>query len=184
MTYYKEVVLANGKSCILRNPRKEDAKQILELMKVTSDETNHMLRYCDEVVMSEEKEALLLEDIKNSNNSGMICAQIDGEIVANGGVNPSERFDRCLHRASFGISVKKAFWGLSIGTMILSGIIEKAKEAGYEFLELDVVSHNERGINLYKKMGFKQYGYMEKAFKYRDGSYADTILMRLKLCDN
>ena len=102
MTYYKEVILSDGRSCVLRNPVKEDAKQILGLMKVTSDETNHMLRYSDEVVMTEAEEALFLENLKNSSSGGMICAQIDGEIVANGGINPSERFDRCLHRDSYG----------------------------------------------------------------------------------
>ena len=52
---------------------------------------------------------------------------------------------------------------------------------GYEQLELEVVSSNERGIALYKKLGFEAYGLRKKSFKYRDGHYEDEYLMSLNL---
>lgn len=63
----------------------------------------------------------------------------------------------------------------------MSAVIESAKIAGYEQLELEVVADNKRGIALYQKFGFQIYGTREKSFRYRDGSYAAEHLMLLKL---
>ncbi|MCA5011158.1 GNAT family N-acetyltransferase, partial [Clostridioides difficile] len=87
-----------------------------------------------------------------------ICAVVNGKIIANAGINPIALFDRYAHRATFGISICKPYWGLGIGSHLLGAIIRGAREMGYEQLELEVVSENERGLALYKKYGFVIYG--------------------------
>ena len=60
-------------------------------------------------------------------------------------------------------------------------LLDKAKEVGYEQIELEVVSKNERAIALYEKMGFVKTGTLLKALKNKDGSYYDLTLMMREL---
>lgn len=181
MRYQKTVTLKNGISCLLRNPEKEDAKAILEHMIQTSGETNHMSRYPDEITMTVEQEGQYLADLVQNPKAIMISAMVEGEIVANAGINMLSPHERLQHRAGFGISIKRSHWGMGIGSAILDAVIESAKAAHYEQLELDVVAENDRAISLYKKFGFQIFGTHEKAFRYRDGSYATVHLMVLNL---
>ncbi|MDA1761002.1 GNAT family N-acetyltransferase [Bacillus cereus] len=51
------------------------------------------------------------------------------------------------------------FIGMGIGSKLLSHFIEWAKEQeGLEKICMDVFSNNERTINLYKRLGFKEEG--------------------------
>ena len=53
----------------------------------------------------------------------------------------------------------------------------KAKTNGFEQVELGVYSDNDRARHMYKKMGFKEYGMNPRAFKLKDGTYRDEIIM-------
>jgi len=181
MEYYKKVIIKDGKECLLRNPTAKDADAILEHMKQTSYETDNMLRYSDEIVMTKSQESDYLNQIENSADAVMVAAIVDGKLVANGGFNPIAAVERCRHRATFGISIKKEYWGLGIGSAIIEAVIESARQAGYEQLELDVIASNKRAIALYQKFGFKRYGVLEHGFYYRDGHYEDLYLMMCKL---
>ena len=177
----KEILLKNGTPCILKSPGPEDAAAILELMRKTSEETNYMARYADEINISLLQEEEFLSSNLKSQKDLMVCAVIDGEIVANSGINPIGATERYSHRASFGISTCKAYWGLGIGSHLLDVIKEGARDMGYEQLELEVVCENERGLALYKKFGFQLYGTREHSFKYRDRSYGTAHLMMVNL---
>ena len=85
------------------------------------------------------------------------------------------------HRAEFGISVEKAYWGLGIGRELAEACIECAKIAGYEQLELDVVSDNAAAVNLYKNLGFVEYGRNPKGFRSRRTGWQELVLMLLPL---
>ena len=177
----KEHQLKNGTLCQLRSPLPSDAAAILQLMRITSDETSFMARYSDELKMSVQSEEKFLEATLNSPADLMICAVVNGVIVASAGISPVAPRERYRHRASFGISVLKEYWGLRIGSLLLAAIISGAKEMGLEMLELEVVCTNERAIALYEKFGFCRFGTRPHSFKYRDGSYADEYLMLLEL---
>lgn len=85
------------------------------------------------------------------------------------------------HRCTVGISLYREFWGMGIGTALMGEILAGAKAAGYEQAELEVVSANVAAIRLYQKLGFEITGTLPWAFKYKDGSYADFLLMVKKL---
>lgn len=177
----KEHRLKNGAACQLRSPLPSDAAAILQLMRITSDETGFMARYSDELKMPLQSEERFLEATLHSPGDLMVCAAVDGAIVANAGISPIAPRERYRHRATFGISVLKEYWGLGIGSLLLAAIISGAREMGLEMLELEVVCTNERAIALYEKFGFRRYGTRPHSFKYRDGSYADEYLMLLEL---
>ena len=177
MIYDQEIVIKTGQKCILRSPRKEDAKQILSLMEDTSGETEYMLRYPEEFQLTVEDEESILEQIVESSNVIMVAAEIDGVIVANGGIHPVGTAQKTSHRAEFGISIRKEYWGMGIGSAILEAIKEQAAIAGYEQIELDVVPENMRAISLYEKFGFRQCGTIPHGFKCRGERYLDLNWM-------
>ena len=43
--------------------------------------------------------------------------------------------------------------------------------------KLGVYSDYDRARHMYKKMGFKEYGMNPRAFKLKDGTYRDEIIM-------
>ena len=84
------------------------------------------------------------------------------------------------HRAGFGVSVDRTYWGLGIGRALTEACIDCAKTAGYLQLELEVVAENERALSLYRSVGFIEYGRNPKGFRSRRG-WQELVLMRLDL---
>lgn len=181
MQYHKQVQLNNGELCILRSPNSEDAQAILHHMMATSCETDNMLSYCDEITKTVEEEKEYLGRIEASANEIMISASVAGKIVANAGLNPVSEREKCRHRCQFGVSILKEYWGLGIGSHIMTAILEAARQAGYKQIELDVVTENDRAVALYKKFGFQIFGTHEKAYYSRSGRYQALYLMSCEL---
>ncbi|NYB75363.1 GNAT family N-acetyltransferase [Sedimentibacter hydroxybenzoicus DSM 7310] len=173
----KEVVLKNGASCILRSPLIEDAESMIDYLKTTSAETEFMVRYSEEVTMTIEEEGSILKRMIDSENSIMIAAFVENELAGNASISCVGERIKLSHRATFGIAVKQKFWGMGIGDILLSEIIGKAKEIGFEQVELTVVENNNKAINLYEKFGFVKCGVIHKAFKLKDGRYYGEIIM-------
>ncbi len=181
MRYQKSILLKNNAPCLLRNAVAADAQDVLQHLIVTSGETDNMVRYADEITLTVAEEQAYLADLENNPKAIMLIAMRNGALVATAGFSPVSSHSRCRHRATFGISVKKPYWGMGIGSAMLSAIIACAKTAGYEQLELEVVAGNEQALRLYRKFGFRTYGTRERSFRYRDGNYAAEHLMYLEL---
>ncbi len=78
------------------------------------------------------------------------------------------------------MGIEPGFYNMGIGSKLLSHFIEWAKEQeGLEKICLYVFSNNERAINLYKRLGFKEEGRRINQIRFKDGSYADIIFMVL-----
>lgn len=106
---------------------------------------------------------------------------MDGVVVGNAGITSLGTRYKVRHRAEFGISILREFWGLGIGKALMSACISCAKEAGYEQLELEVVAENTSAVALYKKAGFVEFGRNPKGFKSRISGYQELVSMRLEL---
>lgn len=180
---YKEktITLKNGQTCLLRSPTAKDAEDMLLYLRQTSGETDFMARYADEFSMTVEEECQILSDICADPARIMIAAFIDGRLVANAGFSQCAHYERAAHRLEFGMSIIAAFWGLGIGSALLTELIGAAKTAGFEQLELEVVAENTRAIALYEKFGFVRFGTRPDTFKYRDGRHSACHLMLKKL---
>lgn len=173
----KEIRLQDGRSCILRSPEPQEAEAMLDYLREISGETHFMVRYPDEVSMSLEEEKEYLNRQLTSENSFMLLARVDGCLAGNVAVNGMGVNRKMNHRASLGIAVRKAYWGLGIGSVLMEAAICQAGMLGYEQLELGVFSDNDRASRLYHKFGFEEWGVTKRAFRLDDGTYRDEIIM-------
>lgn len=181
MRFEKCVTLRDGKQAILRSLEKEDAAAAIWLMRKTAEETRFLMRELDECGMTIAQEEEFIARTKESQHDALIGAFVDRELVGMANVTQVYPRLRVRHRAGMGISLVKAHWGRGIGTALMRALIDLAKDVGYEQLELEVVRSNERAVALYERMGFETVGCIPHALKYRDGSYADLLMMVRRL---
>ena len=143
--------------------------------------TDYLLPYADEISIGIKDEEEFLKRKSGSENEIQIIAVVDGVVVGNAGITSLGTRYKVRHRAKFGISILKEFWGLGIGKALTNACISCAKEAGYEQLELEVVAENTSAVALYKKAGFVEFGRNPKGFKSRISGYQELVSMRLEL---
>ena len=110
-----------------------------------------------------------------------ICAILDGRIVGTAGISAVGHWEKLRHRAEFGISIDKDYWGRGIGRALTLACIDCARTAGYSQLELDVVAENTAAQALYQSVGFAEYGRNPRGFRTRSGQWQELILMRMEL---
>ncbi|WP_160723776.1 GNAT family N-acetyltransferase [Bacillus sp. USDA818B3_A] len=86
------------------------------------------------------------------------------------------------HRANiYAMYVAPHKRGLGVGKKLMIAAINKARDIqDVEQINLNVMANNQRAKRLYTKLGFKDFGYEEKALKV-DGVYYDDIYMVLHL---
>lgn len=181
LKYYKKIRLANNMFCIIRNATMDDAKSVLENTKIIREETDFLLSYPDEINFSIEEKEEFLKNKENSSCEIQICSVVNDRIVGLAGISAVGSKDKVKHRAEFGISIEKAYYGLGIGTALTKACIDCAKTAGYRQLELEVVAENKNAIALYKKFGFKETGRNPRGFYSRYTGWQELISMLLEL---
>lgn len=159
----------------------DDAQLEIDYLKRVCGETPFLLSEAEDVAYTLEDETEYLTGCENSAGSLMLNAYVDGDLVGNGSFTPVGSAKRLAHRASLGIAIFKEYCDQGIGEILIGFLLEKARECGYEIMELDVFSKNVRGIHLYKKLGFAECGRLRNAIKYKDGTYDDLVLMQKEL---
>ena len=181
MTYHQIIQLKNGASCCLRNGTAADGQAALDNFILTHAETNNLLTYPEETTLTAAQESEYLQTQTESTNGIEILAIVDGRVAGTAGISAVGSVYKLRHRAEFGISIAKEFWGLGIGQTLTAACIDCARKAGYTQLELDVVDDNASALALYKKFGFIEYGRNPQGFRTRNAGYQELILMRLAL---
>ena len=181
MEFYKEIQLKNGENCILRNAKASDAEAFLHYFELAHGETDFLTTYPDESEHNVEETAERLRTTKESKTDIEICSIVCDTMVGSAGFNMIQDRDKTRHRAEFGISIVKEYWGLGIGRALTESCIACAREAGFLQLELEVVADNKNAISLYEACGFVEFGRNPRGFKNRQGNWQELVLMRLEL---
>lgn len=181
MKYFKKIILKDGRECIIRNATENDAKAALDVFITTHAETDNLLSRPEEIKHTVEEQTEFLKQKTESENEVELIAEVDGVAAGLGGIDAVHNRIKTRHRADFGVSVLREYWGLGIGRALLESCIEISKKAGYEQLELDVVSDNKNAIKLYKSLGFTEYGRNPRGFKSPLSGYQELVQMRLEL---
>lgn len=181
MKFNQKIILKNGKEALLRNGDEKDGQAIFETFNQTHAETDFLLSYPDENSYDAEQEAQFLKDKTESPNEIEIVAIVDGKVAGTAGIEAVGKKYKLKHRAEFGISILKEYWGLGLGKALANACIQCAKEAGYEQLELNVVAENKRALSLYQSLGFEEFGRNPKGFNSRTSGFQELVYMLRKL---
>lgn len=160
---------------------KEDAKAMLEYLKIIGSETDFLLFDSSGVPMTVTQEESFLDSVNKTEFSRMFVAKDNDLIIGNAYIHSNPR-ERIKHKAEIAISVLKEYWGKGVGNLLMKTLIDYAKSTGFtETIYLEVVSENLRAIKLYEKHGFVTYGINKKTIKINERKYYDWNLMRLDL---
>ena len=181
MRYAKTVLLTGGTELLVRNAVASDARALRDVMQRTHSETDYLLSYPDEQSVDDEQEARSLAETERSDNEVELVAVLGGRIVGSAGITAVGGRRKVVHRARFGISILKEYWGLGIGRALMEACIDCARRAGYTQLELEVVAGNERAVSLYRRAGFEEYGRNPRGYRSTTVGYQELVHMRLEL---
>ena len=168
--------LPNGEMLTVRSLCADDAKALNAFRLTTYRETHFMARYPEDGASLE----AMQKGLAGSEASALNCevgAFAGEKLVGEFGVAQVRPHIKYRHRAVMGISVLKEAWGCGLGSFLMQLAVAQAKANGFEQLELGVYSDNARAIHLYEKFGFERCGTMPHAFKLKDGTYRDEIMM-------
>lgn len=181
MKYEQKIVLKNGKEALIRNGNASDGLAVYEVFNLTHAETDYLLSYPNENSFVPEQEARFLEEKAESPNETELIAIIDEKVAGTAGIEAVGKKYKVKHRAEFGISVLKEYWGLGLGKALTKACIQCAKKAGYDQLELNVVADNDRALSLYRSLGFEEFGRNPRGFNSQTSGYQELVYMMLKL---
>ena len=159
--------------------QEQDADALLEYLKIVGGETENLSFGAEGVPLNVEAERAYLDGQVQSHNNIQLLAKINDEIIGTASLNRQQ--NRMSHRAEFGISVKKAWWGCGVASTLMKYILAFARKTGVEQINLEVRSDNERAIALYKKFGFHKLCTFPGFFKI-NGELVDFDFMNLDLC--
>ena len=159
---------------IIREADIEDAENVIEYIKIVSDETDFLISDSSERNFTVRKEKEFLQNIQSSILEKIFLFEIENKIVGMCSIEGINKI-RIKHRVDLAITVLKNYWGNKIGEKLIDYAIEYCKK-----IELTVRIDNERALKLYKKFGFEIEGEI-KNFIYLNGNYYNCYYMGLLL---
>ncbi len=181
MRIEEEKIQIDGKELILRNAKESEAGLLIDYLKAVTAETRFLMCESDEVHYTIEEEKDFIRKHNESEDSLLIAAFLEGQYIGNCSFDRVNLSRRNYHRAGIGIALFQKYTGFGYGKIMLEKLIREIEKAGYEQIELTVVSGNEKAYRLYKKLGFVECGRVPNANKYDDNTYADDIKMIKRL---
>ncbi len=180
----KEILLNDGEIIFFKSHDPQDAQKVLDMQIQCAAETYFLANYPEEQEKkTAEKVEEWLRSAEESENSIVLGVYgSDGKCIGHGSFSPvmGGRL-KTKHRAGFGLSLINEYQGRGLGTLLSRELISLARKAGYEKMELGVFADNGRAIHLYNKIGFTEICRIPDAFKLKDGTYRDEIIMSITL---
>ncbi len=106
----------------------------------------------------------------------VLVAERAGAVAGWGSLNVFNPRPAYAHVADFSIYVGREARGGGIGKALLAALIACARELSYHKLVLAAFPHNEAGMRLYTRFGFREVGvYREQGLL--DGAWVDVVIM-------
>lgn len=159
---------------IIRKIEERDANNYLNMLKRLDSETKNMMFEPDERKTTLDEVQKWINNISNSEK--LILVVEDAEDIV--GFLSTERgfANRIKHSAYIVVGILNSYQGKGLGTKLFEKMEEWARENKITRLELTVMTHNEGGVKLYEKMGFKKEGLKERSLLV-DGKCVDEYYM-------
>ena len=170
-----------GKEIIFRYPEAGDVEKMLNFINIISDEKTFITYQGEHETLESEEKYLKgrLEEIKNKKVVQLLAFYKD-ELIGASDLKMEDKVEK--HVGVFGLIVSKNFRGEGIGKMLMELVEEEAKKniPDLKIETLQVYSTNNIARNLYKKMGFIEYGVLPEGIS-RLEKFEDAVLMYKKI---
>lgn len=160
----------------IRPVREEDAAAFLTLQLHLDEETHFMMLEPGERRTSMEDTRRRIRAMLDQPNALLLVvdageAGLAGYLCAEGG-----EFRRNWLSAYITCGVLQAFAGQGLGRRLFEQLEEWARACGMRRLELTVMTHNQRAVALYRRMGFIIEGVRKDSLRV-DGQFVDEYAM-------
>ncbi|SDQ56706.1 GNAT family N-acetyltransferase [Virgibacillus salinus] len=160
---------------IVREVETSDAENLANLIKQVDESSQYMLWEAGERNIKSENQLKVINGIKNAENSTILVAEKDNELVGYliviGG-----NAQRNKHSAYIVIGILKGYRGKGIGKQLINKLEQWAVNQNVSRLELTVVTKNEGALSLYKKLGFEIEGTKRNSLLLND-EFVDEYYM-------
>lgn len=174
--------LKDGRKAVLRNPKEEEAEELLNYFLTAVSETDFLLmcpQDCENYTA--ESERAFIRGMNCSDSIIMLTCFVGKEVAGNCQLtfktNLKER-----HRATIDLAILRKFWNLGIGSAIFENLIALAlRNEDVLQLELDFLEGNVRARALYEKFGFRTTGVKPDAIRLNDEKLYNIYSMVKKL---
>lgn len=120
--------------------------------------------------------AQMHDKLKQSESFAGFVAEVDGTVVGSIGLELAP-----YGVVDLGICLLDGYRSQGIGVRLMQRGIEWARHAGAHKMTLQVWPHNERGIGLYRKLGFVEEGRLRRHYRRNSGEIWDSVIMGLPL---
>jgi RimJ/RimL family protein N-acetyltransferase len=175
-----ERTLRDGRLAIVRETQAADASAILDHFAAVYAESNFLTRGPGEFERSIPEQEDLIRTYAEAPIKLALAAFVGADLVGSLTFAGKPQL-RVRHAGDLGMTVRRAFWGLGIGSAMLDCLIDWARStAVITKLNSRVRSDNERAIRLYRRKGFVIEGTVTRELLI-DGCYFGQNCMGLEL---
>lgn len=178
----KEFTTKSGKKALLRYPKIEDAKVLMDFINTVSLEDT-FIRFAGEQQTLEAEQKYLqseIDAITGNDTVKLFCFVGDAFAGVCDVSRDKSLATRRLHVGIFGLVVANEFRGDGIGKVLAQTTIDEAKNEikNLRMINLDCFSINTPALGLYASLGFKEWGRLPQGLSYK-GEYVDEVHMAL-----
>ena len=166
---------------VFREAEIDDAEEMISYLNIVGGESDNLMHGSEGFKVPVEAVKRRIQASHDADNSIMMIALAGEKIIARAELDGCSGA-RLHHNARFSISVRKDYWNMKIGTMLMTMIIERARKMNLRNIELEVIAENKAAIALYHKMGFSDAGIFSN-YWFANNVYSDAILMQKCLDD-
>ncbi len=164
----------NGLTVLLRPARVEDQSKIIENIGLVLAEK--VFLQTDQFVLTPGWIKAFAASCDPHQGSLLLVPEIDGQLVGHLRVHPGEYGAKDRHVASLGIVLINGYRVMGIGKAMLKAAVEWCDRAGYEKMEVSVLSTNQHAIHLFEQFGFQIVGVLKRQLKIGP-DYVDELIM-------
>ncbi len=160
---------------MIRLITEKDAQKYYDFWQNLVNETTFMLMNPDDLNITVEEHKIHIQNLLSKDNHTIFVKekndQLIGCVIVRGGELKKNR-----HSAYVVIGILQKYVGQGLGKQLFIRSEEWAKQHQIHRLELTVMTHNQRAIALYEKMGFFKEG-TKKDSLVLNGEYIDEFFM-------
>ena len=166
---------------VFREAEIDDAEEMISYLNIVGGESDNLMHGSEGFKVPVEAVKRRIQASHDADNSIIMSALAGEKIIARAELDGCSGA-RLHHNARFSISVRKDYWNMKIGTMLVTKIIERAGKMNLRNIELEVIAENKAAIALYHKMGFSDVG-IYRNYWFANNVYSDAIVMQKCLDD-